>query len=326
MKPRHGKVRWGIVSTGAIANRFAADAAHASNAEIVAVASRNSADADAFARKYGISRAHEGYDRLFADEAVDAIYVGTPHTLHLPHSVGALEAGKSVLCEKPLTTSADECRRLLAVAADTGSYLAEAMWTWFLPAIRAAKAWFDAGRIGELRHIRADFGYPKPYDPNSRLFDPTLAGGSLLDMGVYPVALARLFTGAAPVEVHATSRRAPNGVDHDVVMTFDYGHCVAALATSFLCKLPNTACIVGSEGYIEIPHFWSARECRLVVMHDVVDSFRDDRRGSGLEFQIEAVSDDILAGRRESPIVTHAASLGFQEDMDRVRSACAGQP
>ena len=318
------KVRWGLVSAGRIANTFAADVAHASNAEVVAVAARNLADARTFAGKYGIPTAYEGYEALFADEKIDAVYVSTPHTLHLPHSVAALRAGKSVLCEKPLTTSADECRRLLAVAAETGGYLMEAMWTWFLPAICEAKAWFDAGRIGELRHIRADFGYPKVYDPDSRLFNPALAGGCLLDMGVYPVAIARLFAGAAPIHVHATSRHAPNGVDDDVAMTFDYGRCVAALATSFRCKLPNTACIIGSEGYIEIPHFWSARECRLVVMHEVVDSFCDDRRGSGFEFQIAAASDDILNGRNASAIVTHAASLGFQEDMDRVRATFGG--
>lgn len=314
------KVRWGIVSAGTIANTFAADIVYASNAELVAVSARHFVDADAFAKKFGIPRSYEGYDRLFADEGVDAVYVGTPHTLHLPHSIEALKAGKSVLCEKPLTTSADECRQLLEVAEQTRGYLMEAMWTWFLPAIREAKAWFDAGRIGELTHIRADFGYPKVYDPDSRLFDPALAGGCLLDMGVYPVAIARLFAGVAPIDVHATSRNAPNGVDDDVVMTFRYDDCVAALASSFRCKLPNTAYIIGSEGYIEIPHFWSARECHLMVMHDVVDSFHDERRGSGFEFQIEAVSDDILKGRNESAIVTHAASLGFQEDMDRVRA------
>lgn len=315
------KVRWGIVSTGTIANTFAADMVYASNAEIVAVSARSAVDAAGFAGEYGIPRSCEGYDVLFADDGVDAIYVGTPHNLHLPHSIAALEAGKSVLCEKPLTTTASECRELLEVAAQTGGYLTEAMWTWFLPAIRQAKAWFDAGDIGELRHIRAELGFPKAYDPASRLFDPALAGGCLLDMGVYPIAIARLFTGVAPVDVQATSHYAPNGVDDDVVMTLDYGDCVAVLASSFRCKLPNTAYIIGSAGYIEIPHFWSARECHRVVLHEVVDSYYDKRRGSGLEFQIEAVSDDILRGRGESAIVTHAASLGIQQDMDRVRAA-----
>lgn len=318
------KVRWGIVSAGNIANTFASDIAHTANAEVAAVAARAQSDANAFADRHGIGKAYEGYDRLFADEAVDAIYVATPHNLHLPNSAAALRAGKAVMCEKPLTTSADECRELLAVAGETGGYLMEAMWTWFLPAIRQAKSWVDAGRIGQLRHVRADFGYPKTYDPEDRVYNTALAGGCLLDMGIYPVAIARLFTGAAPDNVQVVSRRAPNGVDDDVAMQFDYDDCVASLATSFRCKLPNTAHIVGTQGYVEIPHFWAARECHLVVMHDVVDVFEDGRQGSGFEFQIEAASADILEGRSQSAIVPHAASLGFQEDMDRVKACFSG--
>lgn len=316
-----GKIRWGIVGAGNIANTFAKDIVLVANAELVAVAARREADARQFAERHGIARAYGGYSSLLADEAIDAVYIATPHTLHLGNAADALEAGKAVLCEKPLTTSAEECRRLLEVAAGTGNFLMEAMWTWFLPAIRQAKAWVDTGRIGKLRHIRAEFGYPKRFDPHHRVYDPELAGGVLLDMGIYPIALARLFVDAAPDRVQVISHHAPNGVDDDVVMNFDYGDCVASLATSFRCKLPNTACIIGTEGYIEIPHFWSASSCRLVVMHELVDSFNDGRQGSGFEFQIAACSGDILAGRRQSAIVTHAASLAFQEDMDRVRAA-----
>ena len=314
------KVRWGIVSAGNIANTFASDMAHAPNADAVAVAARSETDARDFANRHGVARAYEGYERLFADDEIDAIYVATPHTLHLSNSADALRAGKAVMCEKPLTTSTEECRQLLDVAAETGNYLMEAMWTWFLPAVRQAKAWFDAGRIGELRHVRADFGYPKEFDPGHRVYNANLAGGVLLDMGIYPIAIARLFTDADPNSVQVVSRHAPNGVDDDVVMTFGYDECAASLATSFRCKLPNMAYIVGTEGYIEIPHFWSARECRLVVMHDVVDTFEDGRQGSGFEFQIASASEDILTGRKESAIVPHAASLAFQQDMDRVKA------
>ena len=314
------KVRWGIVSAGNIANTFASDIKLAASAEAAAVAARDGAAARAFAEAHDIGKAYEGYDALFADPEIDAVYVATPHTLHLVNSADALRAGKAVMCEKPLTTSADECRTLLSVADETSVYLMEAMWTWFLPAIRQAKAWVDAGRIGELLHVSADFGYPKTYDPEDRVFNAALAGGCLLDMGIYPIAIARLFIEGAPEDVQVISRHAPNGVDDDVSMLFDYGDRVARLATSFRCKLPNTACIVGTEGYIEIPHFWAARECRLVVMHDVVDAFEDGRRGSGFEFQIEAASADILAGRKQSGIVPRAASLGFQEDMDRVKA------
>jgi predicted dehydrogenase len=312
-------VRWGIVGAGTIANTFASDIAHVPNAQLAAVAARDGNAAARFANKYNIVGAFQGYDDLFADPDIDAVYVATPHTLHLRNSSDALRAGKAVLCEKPITTSANECRQLLDTAIDTGNYLMEAMWTWFLPAMQTAKKWYAAGRIGELRHIKAELGYPKTFDPQSRLFDPELAGGALLDMGVYPIAIARYFTGRSPESMDVVARFARNGVDDDVTMLFDYGDCVAELATSFRCKLPNAAYVVGTEGYIEIPHCWSTRECHLYRLDDRIESFDDRRAGSGFEFQIAAVSDDILAGRAESRTVTHADSLAFQQDMDRVR-------
>ena len=313
-------VRWGIVSAGHIAGTFARDVAYAENARVTTVAARSGDAAAKFAAAHGIPGACEGYEALFADPDIDAVYVATPHTLHLPHTLAAFDAGKAALCEKPVTTSAEDFRTMRAAAARTDRYLMEGMWTWFLPAIVKAKEWVDAGRIGELRHVKADFGYPITYDPEKRVYNAELAGGCLFDMGIYPVALARLFTSRAPSTIEVVSRFAPNGVDDDVVMLCNYEDCVATLATSFRCKLQNAAYIIGTEGYIAIPDFWRARECSLYVLHDVVDTFADDRRGSGFEFQIAAVSKDILQGRKESPVVTHAASLAFQEDMDRVRA------
>lgn len=314
------KVRWGILSAGKIANTFASDAAYAANAEVVAVAARSLTSATEFAEQYGIEKAYQGYKALIDDPDIDAIYIGTPHTLHFGNSVDALRAGKSVLCEKPITVSADECEALLDVARETDCYLMEAMWTWFLPAVRKAKEWLDAGRIGALRHIKADFGYAVPYDPRSRLYDTELAGGCLLDMGIYPIAIARYFSGRAPIDINVIARYAPNGVEDDVAMLFNYDDCVATLTTSFRCKLQNTAYIVGTEGYIAMPNCWRAEECQLYIVHEQVDRFVDNRRGSGFEYQIEAVSRDILQGRKQSNIVPHAASLAFQHDMDRVRS------
>lgn len=315
------EIRWGIVSSGNIAGTFASDIRHVENARVGAVASRNGESARRFADAHGIPKAYEGYETLFEDPDIDAVYVATPHTLHLDHSLAALHAGKAVVCEKPITTNAAAFRVMQAAAAETENYLMEAMWTWFLPAIVKAKEWVDSGRIGELRHVKADFGYPVTYDPDSRLYNAELAGGCLLEMGIYPVAIARFFTSRAPSTIEVVSRFAPNGVDDDVVMLFNYDNCVATLATSFRCKLQDSAYIVGTEGYIAIPHFWRAPECSLYVLHDRVDAFVDDRAGSGFEYQITAVSDDILLGRKESAVVTHAASLAFQQDMDRVREA-----
>lgn len=314
------KVRWGIVSAGNIAETFARDIVHVPNAEAVAVAARKLEPAEAFAARHGIARAYEGYDALFNDPDIDVVYVATPHTLHLPNSSAALRASKAVLCEKPLTTSAAECESLLEVANDTDAYLMEAMWTWFLPAIQKAKSWLDEGRIGDLTHIHSDFGFYRQYDPDTRVYNAALAGGCLLDLGIYPIAIARYFTGKAPASIEAISHHAPNGVEDHVVMQFDYGKVVASLATSLRCTLDNVTTLVGTKGVIRIPNAWSAKECHLYSGDQNIESFDDGRLGSGFEFQIESVSNDVRLGRRQSSIVPHAASLAFQEDMDRVRA------
>ena len=314
------KVRWGIVSTGGIATKFAQDILHTDNASLAAVGSRSQESADKFAAAHQVPSAYDNYEGLFADANVDAIYVATPHPIHFPNSADALRAGKAVLCEKPITTSAAELQELIDVAAANNGYLAEAMWTWFLPAVIQAKSWLDSGRIGKLRHVRAELGYPVRYRPESRMFDPDLAGGCLLDMGVYPIAIARYFTGRSPNEIQVLSRRAQNGVEDDIAMQFNYDDCVASLAATFRCKLPNTTYLIGSEGHIEMPLGWGASDAHLYVAENRVESYNDQRRGSGLEFEIQAVSDDILLGRKQSKVVPHAASLAFQQTMDRVRA------
>ena len=313
-------VHWGIVGAGRISNTFAHDSALVPHATISAVAARSLASASAFAEAHGIEKPYEGYDVLFADGDVDAVYIATPHTFHLENSAAALRAGKAVLCEKPITINATECQQLVDVSTGTGAYLMEAMWTWFLPAVRKAKEWVDAGRIGELHHINADFGYPQVFSPDKREYNAELAGGCLLEMGVYPIAIARYFSAAAPREIQVQSKHAPNGVEDDVVMVFDYGDFSATLATSFRCRLQNAAVIVGRDGWILIPDFFRAHECYLFELDTQVDHFDDGRKGSGFEFQIEAVSNDILEGRTQSAVVRHADSLAFQQDMDRVRS------
>jgi len=308
-------IRWGIVSTGKIARKFGRDFRFVEGGELVAVASRAEASARSFASEYGIQRAHASYRALFEDPDVDAVYVATPHTLHASNALEAMRAGKAVLCEKPITTTPAECRSLMEEAAATGSYLMEAMWTYFLPAVRKAKEWAESGRIGTIRHVKADFGYPVPFNPVSRLFDPNLAGGVLLDMGIYPVAIAWHFLGADPERVSVTARRAINGVDDDVVMVFDYQDAVATLATSFRCRLQNAAYIIGEEGYIAIPDFWRARECALFRMDEEVDRFTDSRQSLGYNFETAAVIADLRRGRTQSATVPWATSMKLQEHM-----------
>ena len=290
----------------------------------MAVASRSQESADAFAAKYDIGRAYAGYQRLLEDPDVDAVYVATPHTLHYQNTIDAIKARKHVLCEKPFTVSVRESRNLFRMAEQSSVFVMEAMWTYFLPAIQKAQEWVAQGRIGRLRQVKADFGYPLlPYDPGRREYNAELAGGCLLEMGIYPVALARLFIQQDPVDIQVVAHKAPNGVEDDVAMLFDYGDSadgvVATLATSFRSKLQNWAYVIGEEGYIAIPDFWRAHECSLYHLDSCVDHFADGRKSRGFNYETVAVNEDILAGRQQNDIMPWSNTIRFQEDMERVK-------
>jgi predicted dehydrogenase len=199
----------------------------------------------------------------------------------------------------------------------------EAMWTYFLPAIRKALEWVEQGRIGKLRQIKADFGFPKlPFDPQQREYNADLAGGCLLEMGIYPVALAWLFLHQDPVDLRVVAHRAPNGVEDDVVMVFDYGEesegVVATLGTSFRSKLHNWAYIIGEESYIAIPNFWHASECLLYQLDTCVDHFEDGRSSLGFNYETIASNEDILAGRQQNNIMPWETTMRLQQHMASV--------
>ena len=314
------RIRWGLLSTGRMAGWFADDFPYVSNGELAAVASKSAASAKSFANRYNIPRYYGDYGDMLADPDVDVIYIGTPHTAHYRNALDALRAGKAVVCEKPMTVNPEECRLLMQEADATDGYLMEAMWTFFLPAIQKAREWVADGRIGRLCHVKADFGYPQlPYHPQKREYDPELGGGALLEMGVYPVALAHLFMGLDPLDIQVTCQKAPNGVEDDVVAVLSYGEQTATLATSFRCKLQNWAYLIGDAGYIAIPDFWRAGRCTLYRLDEKIAEFVDDRASQGFCFEAEQVGRDLLAGRRQSEIMPLEHSLSIQEHMDRIR-------
>lgn len=315
------KIRWGIIGAGRIAGSFAQDMPFVANGELAAVASRSAERAVEFARRHGIGHAHGNYEALFADEAIDAVYIATPHAQHLANASAALRAGKAVLCEKPITVNAAECHALLAVAADTGNYLMEGMWTYFLPAIRKAVQWVKEGRIGRLRHVQADFGYPQlPFDPQRREYAAELGGGCLLEMGIYPVAFAHLFQQADPLNLKVTAHRAPNGVEDDLVVVLEFPDTTSTLATSFRCKLRNWAYVIGEEGYIAIPDFWRASEAIHYRLDECVEHYRDGRTSLGFNYEIFAAGGDVQAGRKQSDVMPLKTSLLIQEHMELIRS------
>ncbi|WP_440874165.1 Gfo/Idh/MocA family protein [Thalassotalea sp. PLHSN55] len=313
------KVRWGIVGTGRIAEQFCQDLPFVSNAELAAVAARKRVDAQRFANKYDIEYAYQSYQSMFESSKVDAVYIATPHTFHYCNIKSALEAGKSVLCEKPITVSSREFDELSKLAQTKGLFLMEAMWTYFLPAIKKAKAWVDQGKIGDIKHIKADFGYPLPYDSNRREYHKDLGGGCLLEMGIYPLALAHHFTKEPMSNMQISYHLAPNGVEDDVIILAQSGNTKLTLATSFQCKLQNWAYIIGEHGYIAIPDFWRASQCSLFQLDEKVDFFCDQRTTLGFNFEADAAGEAIMANSVEHATMPHSASLLLQQQMEKLK-------
>jgi len=240
--------------------------------------------------------------------------------------IDALTAGKHVLCEKPITISVHELLTLIQLAKKNKCLLMEGMWTYFLPAINKAKKWVDQGRIGNVIHVSSSFGFVKPFNPQHRLYNPELAGGTIFDLGVYNVAISWLFMKKDPTYISAIAQKAPTQVENDALVQFAYENNKASsvLHSSFLCKLNNYAFIYGDTGYIALPDFWRAKQCYLYENDTIIEHFEDNRASIGFEYEIEAFSNDVLNGRLESLIMPHAYSLKFQEHMAEILQVIKG--
>src|SRR3569833_909144 len=247
------RLRWGILSTGGIAEAFVTDLALLSAAEAVAVGSRTAQKAEAFADRHGIARAHGSWQALADDPDVDAVYVATPHHAHYAATMACLRAGKPVLTEKPFTLDLATAEQLVEAARSAGVFLMEAMWMRCIPGIRRLAGLVADGAVGELTEVRADFGIKGPPADTHRLRAKALGGGALLDLGVYPVAFAHLFLGA-PAKVEAWARLTSGGVDENtgVLLGYDSG-ALAVLSCSIVGDTPRRAAITGTRGRIEVP-------------------------------------------------------------------------
>lgn len=314
------QLNWGIVSAGRIAALFCQDLVHSTHSHLYAVAARKQADADRFAEQHQIEKAYQGYQTLFDDPKVDIVYIATPHNFHFQQTYAALMAGKHVLCEKPMTVTLDECQILTTLAKSKGLLLMEAMWTYFLPAIQQAKLWLDEGRIGQLKHVKVDFGYPIPFNAQGREYNPQLAGGCLLDMGIYPLAIADYFLTSDINNLYVQANVCETGVEDDVIIIGKSDDVMVSLATSFQCRLSNNAYLIGDKGYIVIPDAFRASQCHLYHLDDLVDSFTDKRQTLGYNFEADEACKLILRGDIESQVVTHNRSLLFQSQLARVKA------
>lgn len=318
-----GKIKWGILGTGGIAEKFAADLTHAENGELYAAGSRTIENATKFADKYSIPHAYGSYDELVGDPEVDAIYVATPHPFHKENVLTALHAGKAVLCEKPMTVNAGELEELVATARDKNLFLMEAMWSRFLPALVKVREWLDEGKIGEVKVVKAEFGFHIGWDPEGRLLNPALGGGALLDAGIYPVSFASMVFGPKPERVWTTAHIGETGVDEHFSILLDYGQGkTASLHGGVRLHLPNDAYIHGTKGYIHIPQFLFADQATLHINGEEPVTFKDSRGDhgiSGYKFEAEEVGRALLEGKKESSVITLEESLDIIRLLDKVR-------
>lgn len=314
------KIKWGILGTGLIASAFARDLAFAVNTEKTAVGSRTKESAVKFAEEHGVSRAYGSYEELVQDPDIDAIYDATPHPFHKDNVLACLRAGKAVLCEKPFTINSEELEEIIQVAREKQLFLMEAMWTRFLPSIVKAREWIDSGRIGEVLLVKADFGYRAPWDPEWRLLNPALGGGALLDLGIYPVSFASMIFGTNPEKIMSTAHIGETGVDEQfsILMSYPSGK-TATLNGAFRVGLTNEAYIHGTEGYIRIPSFSSAKSATLYKDGEEAETFHDDRKSAGYAFEIEEVGRCLNQGLLESPVIPLDESLKIMKMMDEIR-------
>lgn len=303
-------LNWGIIGPGKIARKFAQALQRVQGCKLLAVASRNAEKAAAFAGEFGAAKYYGSYEALAADPAIDVVYVATPHTFHYAHSMLCLNNGKSVLCEKPLSIDYASSLALTEAASEKGLFLMEAMWTRFLPVTLKIDELLATKTIGAPTYLRADFGFPAPFDPSGRLYNMALGGGAMLDIGVYPLFLA-LHAMGKPEGILSHSYVSPTGSDvcTSAILHFGEGR-MAEIHCSLNAQTPLSAEIAGPEGLMVINRPWyKANSMAIKRRDDSVMTFDVSYGDNGFEFQIEETMRCIERKQKESLLLPHSFSL-----------------
>lgn len=315
-------IRWGILSTGHIAGRFAEALALLPDATLAAVGSRTLIEAQRFADHYGVARAHGSYEALANDPEVDVIYIGTPHTFHLENAILCMGAGKAVLCEKALTINAREAEEMVRVARAAGVFLMEAMIPRHVPLVRKALDWIAAGRIGDVRLVKASRCARGDFAPGARQLEPALGGGALLDVGVYVISFASMVFGKAPVEAMGVAHIGHWGSDEQgaALLKYDGGE-IADLSFALQTEGVHEAYILGTKGFIKVHEvFAHPTKISLHVDRNVVEVAEAPILGeNALVYEAEEVMRCLREGLLESPRMPLDESVEIMRTMDRIR-------
>ncbi len=311
---------WGILGPGGIAKAFAEDLKRLDGHSIGAVGSRTLGNAQNFAHAYG-GTAYGSYEELVADSSVDAIYVATPHPAHKDNVILALNAGKPVLCEKPFSVNAVEAQQMVDAASKNGVALMEAMWARFLPHYAKVREIIESGVLGKIHTIHADHGQRLADQNIPRLVEPALAGGALLDLGIYPISFAHMILGN-PSKITSTAVLTDKGVDAQTSMIFDYASgAQAVLNTTMIEQTPCRAVVAGLKGWLEIDRtFYNPASMRVILNDGSVTEYPSSYQGHGLREQAEVFKQLVSSGEKQSQILNWQDTVDIMKTLDQVRS------
>jgi len=314
------KYNWGIIGLGKIAQKFAQDLKVIPNARLHAVASRSANRAKAFAKLYRAPYSYGSYEEILKCPDLDVVYIATPHVLHCENTMMCLEHQIPVLCEKPFAMNAAQAKRMISLAQFQKTFLMEALWTRFLPTIEKTLELIEEGAIGELISLKADFGFDAPFDPESRLFNQNLGGGSLLDVGIYPVFLSLLLFGK-PQTIKASATIGTTNVDENCGVVLKYeNNQIAILDSSMVTKTATEAIINGTKGTIKINSRWHEPTSLTLSLKDGTSKdFHFDFNSNGYHYEAAAVMESLEKNQTEHPWMSLDFSLDLMELLDQIR-------
>ena len=310
-------VRYGIIGLGRISTRFAKALKMVDGATLTSVAAREQSRADEFALQFGANSAYASYLDLIKNPEVDIVYIGLTNQLHYEIIKLCLENHKAVLCEKPLVTTRNESEELVNLAEKNQTLLMEAMWTRCMPAFQKAREWVTTGRVGQVKLITANFCYRKEYDPDNRQYNPKLGGGSLFDVGIYPIQFAAGILGEYPQTVSGEAKISPSGVDEldSITLNFKSG-ALAALTCGFNVSAKDEAVIYGTSGHIILENCYGPKKGELYNEEGLsIEQFHEDV-ADGFVYQIRHCADLFRQGKLESDLIPWGDTIACTDIFD----------
>lgn len=311
-------IKMAIMGAGSVAAKMAETVRSMDNVEAYAVASRDIKKAEIYAEKYNFTRAYGSYEKMLMDKNIDLVYVAVPHTLHCQCAIMCLEAGKNVLCEKPFSVNAAQAKEMIQTAKKKQLLLTEAIWTRYMPSREMIHEVIASGVIGEVTSLTANLGYE--LSGVRRIWEPELAGGALLDVGIYLIHFARMVFGEKEAEVTARAIF-KGGVDmaDSIVMTFEHGKA-AAMQSNVYAVMNRKGCIFGTRGYMEITNINNPEEIRIFDAHyKEMKVLKVPEQITGYEYEVEACIRAIESHEIQCPEIPHSETIKIMEIIDSIR-------